>query len=194
MATFGKLTNGAGSSSSSTGRKRVSAATPSTSGTLTKLTGRFWLNAAGSTNVRGVVYSSTAGSPDALLATGDEVTITHEAEQEVDLPFSGGQQLALVGGTEYFIGWIHDDPGTPSVSHSRDSTASLGPTNTDTYSDGPSDPFGTVDAQTGPIDCYGTYTEASGSDVKSVGDLAIASVKTKNGLAVASVKTFNGLA
>lgn len=166
MATFGKLTDGASSTNSSADRKKVSSASPATSGTLTKLTGRFWLSATGSTTIKGVVYADSAGAPGALLATGDEVTFTHTTEQAVDLPFSGAAQISLVGGTTYWIGWHHKDPGTPAVSISRDATASASQTNLDTYSDGATDPFGTPTAEAGPIDCYGTYTESGGTVVK----------------------------
>ena len=158
-ATFGKETNGASSSNSSADRKRVSSSTPATAGTLTSCTARMFLSAAGTGTVKGVVYSSVSGSASPLLATGDEVTFTDTAEVAINLPFSGAQQLSLVGGTEYFIGFHHADPGVPSITHSRDNNPALGSTNTDTYSDGPADPFGTIDLQTGKIDVFCTYTE-----------------------------------
>ena len=41
---------------------------------------------------------------------------------------------------------------------------------------------------------YVSETVATGSSIKTVNGLALASVKTVNGLALASVKTVNGLA
>lgn len=163
MATFGNTGNQGSTATSSADRKRVTAATPASSGVLTKLTARLWLSGAGSTTVKAVVYSDVAGEPSALLATGDEVTITHTTEQEVELPFSGGEQISIVGGTQYWIGVIVKDPGTPNWVLSRGTTTGVAPTNTDTYSDGPTNPFGTVDAQDGPLDVYGTYTEGGGA-------------------------------
>ena len=163
-ATFGKETDGASSSASSTDKKDASTATPSTSGTLTKLTARIWLSSAGTALAKGVLYSDSGGVPDALLATGDEVSLTATSEGAVDLPFSGAEQYELVGGTAYWIGWIHNDPGTMSFTWSRAATAAANQQIADTYSDGPSDPYGTATGLSGPIDCYGTYTESGGAE------------------------------
>ena len=176
MATFGKTTNGTSSTASSADRKKVSSASPATGGTLTKLTGRFWLSAAGTGDAKGVVYADNAGAPGALLATGDAVPFTHTTEQAVDLPFSGVNQITLVAGTTYWIGWHHKDPGTPSNTISRDATAGASQTNLDTYSDGPTNPFGTPTAEAGPIDCYGTYTESGGTAIPNIPTLLLMGV------------------
>jgi hypothetical protein len=158
MATFGKLTDGAAASTGSVDQKFVSAATPTTSGVVTKATIRVWVSS-GSTTAKAVIYGDTAGAPGALLATGDEVTISNTTEQAIDFSFSGAQQISVVANTQYWIGAIIKDPGAPTYSLSRDSSLNLLKANADTYSDGPSDPFGTPTNINGPVDCFVTYKE-----------------------------------
>lgn len=162
-ATFGKLTDGAGSSNSSTDKKAVSSSTPATSGTATSITVRTLLSAAGTSTMKGIIYaaSTTADQPWALLATSDEVTVTTTTESAITFPLSGANQITITSGTVYWIGFHWKDPGTPSVTLSRDNNAGGRKEATDTYSDGPSDPFSSTTALTGPIDAYVTYTETS---------------------------------
>ena len=49
MATFGKTTDGASSSTSNIDKLAVSLGTPATGGTVTEGTGRLWLSATGTT-------------------------------------------------------------------------------------------------------------------------------------------------
>lgn len=168
MATFGKTTNGTLFTQSSADRKRVSAAVPASSGTATKITLRTWVES-GSTVAKGVIYSDNAGAPNALLAVSDEVTISNTSEAEVDFPLSGANQISIVSGTTYHIGFHHQDPGAANIDISRDSTASGNTSQAETYSDGPSDPWGSVATATGVIDCYVTYTEAGGTTFDSWG-------------------------
>jgi hypothetical protein len=160
MATFGKTTDGANVTTASIDGKSVSSGTPASSGVATKLTLRTWLSA-GITTAKGVIYSDNAGAPDALLATSDEVTVSNTSEAEVDFPLSGGNQISVVSGTPYWIGILYKDPGTATYSISRANTANLTKGNADTYSDGPSDPFGSPTNSNGALDCYVTYTEAT---------------------------------
>src|SRR3989344_5676454 len=111
MATFGYFgsTNG---SLNSTNRKSVIRVQANGSGTLTKLTADLRITSAGATNgkVKAVVYSDNANVPNALLATGDEVIITSTTSADVDLPFSGGEQISITEGTYYWIGIIVGQP------------------------------------------------------------------------------------
>src|SRR3990167_9903039 len=150
MATFGKTTDGAGSSASSLDKKAVSSASPSTSGIATQITVRCWISSE-TTLAKGVIYADSAGAPGALLATSDEVTISNTTEATVNFPLSGVQQISVTSGTTYWIGFHWQDPGTPTVSLSRDATADLRKEASDTYSDGPADPFGTPTSLSGPM-------------------------------------------
>lgn len=161
MATFGKTTNGADQSQSSTDRKKVSSAVPASSGTATSITIRGRITAE-NTVIKGVIYSDNAGAPDALLAVSDEITVNSTTEQDWTGALSGGQQIAITSGTTYWIGWHQKDPGSGFFEISRDGTAGLSQTNTDSYTDGPTNPFGVPTAEAGPVDVYVTYTEATG--------------------------------
>jgi len=113
-----------------------------------------------------------AGSPSSLLATGDEVNITNSTEQAIDLPFSGAQQISLVGGTAYWIGVHFQTPSSGDYGISRANTADLTKVNNDTYSDGPEATF-TIDTSIGgAIDCFGTYTQ-TGAAIKATGFMTI---------------------
>jgi hypothetical protein len=161
--TFGKTTDGAGSSASSLDKEFVSTATPPSSGQVISGTARIWLSATGSTKAKFVIYADSGGTAGALLATSDEVTLTNPptTEQAITFAFSGAQQINITSGTPYWIGPVWQDPGTPSVNVSRDSTASMRLEQALTYPTIP-DPFGTPSAtNSGPIDAYVTYNTTS---------------------------------
>lgn len=161
MATFGKTTNGASQSQSSTDRKKVSSAVPSSSGTATSITIRGRITAE-STVIKGVIYADSGGAPGALLAVSNEITVNSTTEQEWTGALAGANQITITSGTTYWIGWHQQDPGSGFFEISRDGTSGQSQTNTDTYSDGPSDPFGVPSAEAGPVDVYVTYTEETG--------------------------------
>lgn len=153
MPTFGKTFDGATFSGSSANKTAVSAAVPASSGTVTQGSARVWLSATGSTTVNCVIYADSSGAPGALLATSDSVTLTAVAEAQVDFAFSGGNQIGVAAGTTYWIGASWQDPGTPSLNLSRDSTAA-GRQEASAYLP---NPFGTPTALTGPVDVFITY-------------------------------------
>lgn len=191
MATFGKTSDGASSTSDSADTKWASSASPASTGVVTSLTHRIWLSGAGTGTFRGFIYSDNAGAPDALLAVTDDTNFTNTTEQEVTANFTGVNQITITSGTTYWIGVHWQDPGAINVVLSRDATANLRVSQAEAFADGTSNPFGTPTTLSGPIDCYVTYIETS---IKTVNGLAEASVKTVNGLANASVKTIKGLA
>lgn len=161
-STFGKTTDGASSSTSSADKIAASVFTPSESGTLTAGHARVWLSAAGTSGTRIVVYADSAGAPGALLATSDETVVTAITEAVRDYTFSGANQISITSGTPYWLGLMWDDPGTPSVTFSRDATAS-GRLEVQGFTyPTPPDPFGTGTVQTGPIDVWAETTGASG--------------------------------
>lgn len=153
-ATFGKTTDGAGSTSSAVDRKKVSSAVPSSSGTATSISVRGAM-ATTTCVIKGVIYADSSGAPGALLAVSDEITVNSTTVQEWVGNFSGANRINIVSGTTYWIGWIQQAPG---FAIRRDSTASTALTNTDTYSDGPTDPFGAgPTGESGPVAVYVTY-------------------------------------
>lgn len=192
MATFGKTTNGSNVQTFSGDRSYICSATPDSSGTVTNGSGRVRITSAGSTLAKMVIYSDLLGEPLTLLATSDEVTVDFTTSTLTDFPFSGANQISIVSGTPYWIGFIFDDPGTPSFEMKRDNTASLVRFQAVTYPTPPS-PFVPDGSSNGPLNASIDYTVSGGSLVKTMKGLAIASVKTKKGLAIASVKTEKGL-
>ena len=163
MPTFGKLTDGANSNTSSVDRRAASQATPQFNGQVSSITFRIWLDSAGTTNAKGVIYSDSAGSPGTLLATSDEITVTNTTEQALTANFSGANRIYITGGTPYWIGFIQKDPGVPSVIRSQDGTASLQASDTDTYATGPTTPWGAATLISGPLDVYVTYDGGGGT-------------------------------
>src|SRR5690606_41874570 len=73
----------------------------------------------GSTTVRFVIYSDTAGDPDALLAQSDSITLSGTSMQAREFTFSGAQRITLTEGTDYWIGLSWQDPGSASVRYWR---------------------------------------------------------------------------
>lgn len=160
MATFGKTTNGGSTSNSSANRVWVSKHSPGTSGVIQTGHARCFLSAAGSTNLKACVYADSSGEPGALLAESDVLVLTSTTEAERVFTFSGENIIEVVGGTDYWIGYGWNDPGSPSVSVSRDGTASLRREQTATSGPTFPDPYGTpLASNTGPIDFYITYDD-----------------------------------
>src|SRR5688572_16038673 len=116
MATFGKATDGTNVQTFSGDRIYLSTATPSSSGTVTNGNGRVRVTSAGTSEVRCVIFADNGGTPDggAFLAMSDEVIVDWTTSTDTDFPFSGGNQISIVSGTPYWIGFWADDPGTPS--------------------------------------------------------------------------------
>src|SRR5690606_42135413 len=80
----------------------------------------------GSTTVRFVIYSDTAGDPDALLAQSDSITLSGTSMQAREFTFSGAQRISLTEGTDYWIGLSWQDPGSASVRYWRGANNSNG--------------------------------------------------------------------
>lgn len=162
MATFGKTDDGTNQTNITVDQIMVSSGSPASSGTATKLTMRCWV-ASTSTVARGVIYSDVLGEPSALLATGDEVTISNTSVAEVDFPLSGLNQIAILSGVTYWIGTHVQDPGATNFSFKRDNTANLRKRRADAYASGPPNPFGTPTNDAGKIACYVTYSPSAGT-------------------------------
>lgn len=85
--------------------------------------------------IKGVIYSDNAGEPDALIAVTDEVVGVY-ANQLLALPFSTPVNLSS---GDYWLGFICD---TYLKMQASSVTSGFNKYNADTYSDGPTDPFG----------------------------------------------------
>lgn len=155
MPSFGKLTDGAGSSASTANKAAVSSATAPESGVVVAGHMRMWI-ASGSTTTAMVIYADSSGVPGALLATSDTLTLSNTSEQQVDYTFSGAQQIAIVIGVLYWIG-VSWQAAAGSINVSRDSTAAS------RYESGSylPNPFGTPTSLSGPIDAFIDYVVPS---------------------------------
>jgi hypothetical protein len=158
-ATFGLTADNASTQTNSTDRKYVYSATPATSGTVKGGVARVWIATAGTASSTLVIYSDTAGEPDALLAASDRVTITNLAEAAQSYTFSGANQISITAGTPYWIGEFHSDPGANNFTYSRANNLNLVRSDPDTYSDGPANPCSCTTSSNGGLDIYIEYTE-----------------------------------
>ena len=168
MADFGKTTDGASETCSSTDRKKVSLGTATTAGTISSITFRSRVTAQ-SGSVIGVMYSNSIGTPGAIFSQSDPVVISSTTEIASTLSFTGTNIKTIAANDIYWIGFHQQDPGTASHCISRANTGSQSSTNTDVYSDGPASPFGAPTLEAGPIDCYVTYNETTGWAVSFFG-------------------------
>lgn len=188
MATFGYTTAYSSSSSSSVDRRSASPATPSSSGTVSSLTFRARLSAAGTAYAKGVIYSDNSGSPGTLLAVTDEISFTNTTQDWQTANFSGANAISIASGTQYWIGFHQQDPGTPNIVRVQSTgTADAQASEADTYSDGPAADWGTPTLQTGPLSVYVTYTESTGVNA-SVTQVAATMTLTGGTQSVASVR------
>jgi Fibronectin type III domain len=156
LATFGKTTVGASRDSFLADRKRVSVYALPASGSVTKLS--IYLaptTTSGQQVLKGLIYADASGAPGALLGVSEQLTFTStSAAGWYDLVFPSPIKLAagnywigiITGGTSNVAGFRYD-----SVSGSRDY-------NPNTYSSGPSNPFGSVTADSEQASLYATYT------------------------------------
>ena len=163
VGTTGKIDDSASSSASSTDKLAVTQASPTATGKVTAGHARVWLSSAGSTNTKLLIYADSAGAPGALLAVSDQLAVSATTEAVRDYVFSGGNQITVTQGVNYWVGIGWDDPGTPSLTFSRDVNANQRLEQTGfAYPTFP-DPFGTPSGSfSGPID---VWVETGGTTV-----------------------------
>jgi DNA-binding beta-propeller fold protein YncE len=159
VGTFGKTNVGGSVDSFRADRKRVSRYSLPVAGAVGKLS--VYLaptGTAGQQALRGVVYADSGGSPGALLgASGERVYHSTEAAGWYDLTFS--TPLNLAAGS-YWIGVITG--ASSGVAGFRwDSVTGSRHYNTNTYTSGPSNPFGPATTDSEQMSIYATYTSAS---------------------------------
>jgi hypothetical protein len=158
-ARFGKTSVGASSDHGMFANyKIVHKATLSVSGAVTKLS-VYAIPGTKSPEpqaLKAVIYSDSGGSPSALLATGTEVTYNGKANGSgwFDLPF--GSVVALSPGT-YWIGFITGTT-TQGMGYRYASVANSRAYNTNTFSSGPTNPFGSSTKDSEQASIYATYT------------------------------------
>jgi Subtilase family/Invasin, domain 3 len=153
--TFGKTSVGAGSDRFAPDRKRVNRWPLTTSGTVTKLSVYLQpTSTSGQQVIQGVIYADSGGTPGSLIATTNAFTFTStNAAGWYDLTFPTPPHLAagnywlgvLTGNSSGVAGFRYD-----SVSGSRDY-------NSNTFTSGPSDPFGPITTDGEQTSLYATY-------------------------------------
>lgn len=161
-ATFGKTDDGTNVQTFSGDRIYLSFFTPASSGTITSCSGRVRLTSAGSTLSKIVIYATSAGEATTYLAQSDEVTVNWTTSADTAYEVSGANEISIVGGTTYALGFWSDDPGVPSYEYKRDNTASVNRFMAVTYSSAgtPTSPFVSDGSSNGPLNVYCTYTES----------------------------------
>jgi hypothetical protein len=113
-------------------------------------------NGSSAANIKGVIYADSSGVPGALKATGTAVSLSiSQSASWVDLPFASAIDLTTA---DWWLGIIGDS-GATTVFARVTYGSGFSRYNVDTYSDGPSDPAGTMTLDSaGRISIYATYT------------------------------------
>jgi subtilisin family serine protease len=137
-------------------RKRVNHYQLATSGSVSQLS--MYLQPTGTSGqqtIEGVIYADQSGVPGALLAVSSPITFTSSsAAGWYNLPFAS--PVALGPGT-YWIGIISG--GTSRVTGFRwSSVAGSRALNSNTYTSGPSNPFGSASSDAEQMSLYATYS------------------------------------
>jgi hypothetical protein len=153
--TFGKTSVGASLDYFGFERKRVNHYVLPVAGSVSKLSVYLEAHATGQQVLKGLLYSDNAGVPAALLGVSQELTYASTSGAGwFDLTFASPVKLAA--GT-YWIGVMTGV--TNSVAGFRwDSVAGSRAYNLNTYTSGPTDPFGTVTTDAEQTSLYATYT------------------------------------
>jgi len=149
VTNLGQTTDSTSSSASTSDKTIVSKFTAAQSGIITAGRARLWVDS-GSATVQMIAYGDSSGSPGSVLGLSDPVVITNTSEAQINFTFSGAQQGAVVGNSDYHIGFTWHDPGTNNISWSRDTVASKS-SQSGSYAP---NPFGTPSLLSGPIDAY----------------------------------------
>ena len=154
--TFGKTSVGASSDFFGVERKRVNRYALGTAGAVTKLS--VYLaptGTAGQQVIKGLVYADSGGAPAGLLGVSEQLTFTSTSSTGwYDLTFASPLKLAA---GNYWIGVITG--ATSNVAGFRyDSVAGSRDYNANTYTSGPTNPFGAVTTDAEQTSLYATYT------------------------------------
>jgi hypothetical protein len=159
-ATFGTTSVGSNTDQFYVNRKRVNEYALSQEALVTKLS--IYLEPTSNTAtqlIKGIMYADSSGAPGALIAVSNELSFPNtDAAGWYDLTFPTPLSLAagnywigvLIGGTVRAAQFRYT-----KVTNSRD-------TNANSYSSGPSDPFGAIQVvDSEQMSLYATYTPSS---------------------------------
>ncbi len=172
-ATFGNTAVGSGSDTFTANLKRANSYALANAGAVSKLT--MYLapgGVSGQQDIEGLIYADNNGSPGALIATTQQLVFSSTSSAGwYDLPFSSPVNLAagrywigvITGGTSWVIGFRYT-----SVAGSRDY-------NGNTYTSGPTNPFGTASTDSEQMSLYATYTPSSPITTATFGNTAVGS-------------------
>jgi hypothetical protein len=158
-STFGKTSVGGSPDAFSANRKRVNKYPLSVAAKVSKLS--VYLaptSTSGQQVLEGIIYADSSGKPGALLATSSQLTFAStNSAGWYDLTFQ--TPISLAAGN-YWIGVITG--GSGSVAGFRyDSVSGARDANANTYSSGPSNPFGSFSTDSEQTSLYATYTTAA---------------------------------
>jgi subtilisin family serine protease len=152
--TFGYKEIGPSTDKFASERKRVNRYTLPTSGSVTKLNIYLWpVSTSGQQVMKGVIYSDASGKPENLLAVSEQLTYKGTNEGWYELPFASPVNLSA---GNYWIGVITGPTNSIAgfrwltVSNARDY-------NTNTYSSGPTNPFGAVTTDSEQTSLYASF-------------------------------------
>ena len=149
MAILGNNVKGPSSAGFAAGRMYVAKYTLASASTMSELHG--WFSGSGTT-VRIVIYADSAGSPGALLAYTNALSLTGA---DVDLSQTGFS-VSLPAG-DYWIGWRSAASGTGGANYYDAAAPYKGKTTG--AADPPDNPFGTTDTSgTRSLSCWAVVT------------------------------------
>ncbi len=161
---YGKTAPGPDFGCPTQNRKYANKVTFSSGGTLTKISA--WMKGnggAGSQQFRTMVYADAGGSPGALLATSATVTVAaSDPAGNVDFAISPGVSLAA---GDY---WLAQQSGATSAKACLSQATGAAGTNvfnTDSFGNGPDDPFGSVSTSTAEYTISASLDSAGTSNV-----------------------------
>jgi photosystem II stability/assembly factor-like uncharacterized protein len=155
-ATCGKTTVGASSGSLAANRKRVNKCVLPVAGEVSELS--IYLAPTSKTGqqlLKGILYGDSGGKPSALLGTTTQLTFTHtSATAWYHLAFPVPLHLAA---GQYWIGVI-SGASENVASYRFDTVTGARDSNANTYTSGPSNPFGSFTTSNEQFSLYATYS------------------------------------
>lgn len=164
--TFGLNSIGANSDRMVANRKRVNQYQLSTAVSVSKLS--MYLAPTGTSGnqvLEGLIYADQGGSPGTLLGATSQLTFSSANKVGwYDLTFSS--PVALSAGT-YWIGVISGNTSN-IIGFRWNSVSNARAINSDTYTDGPSNPFGSATLDAEQMSIYATYTTQSSTPPPAV--------------------------
>jgi hypothetical protein len=115
--------------------------------------------------IKGVIYANSAGKPAALLGVTEQLTFK-STQPAGWYPLKFASPVPLTAGT-YWIGVITGNTGKVAAEH-YDKVTNAEDYNTNTYTSGPSNPFGSVKTTSEEMSLYATFIECPTTAVATV--------------------------